>query len=378
LAVGLLAGNLDDISSEATYGNFDRPSAFTFVHRLLPGMIDTAKGQFYEFTREIHYKPLMAVGLIFVVFWFVRTLGIRRWEFKRALVQWSVFVITRLGVLRVAQVLPLPRCAFGSYPFLTCEACEMATGACPIGTLQISLTRGRLPTFTLGVMILGGVLFGRAICGWACPMGLFMDMAGRFMGQRKPLPRWASAMKFVVLVTMLAAVVFVGLAGLGTVLPFCSTLCLGGTIYGLIPYYATTAKGGYAHLLPAGIMLLVFHGAVFGAFLLLSRRYTARFFCRAVCPLGAFLGLFYRVSVVRVRHNPDRCTDCGKCRSACPMDIDLGRDDFLTQSNCIRCGACIHVCPHEARSWVPGRTADAEPVSSRVASPESGDAKYSP
>lgn len=354
VVAGLWAGNVDDIGAEATYGNFDQPSPYSFVHRMLPGLLDTARAQYYEFTREVHYTPLLAVGAIFVIFWLVRTLGIPAWDLRRAVVQWLVFVVTRLGVLRVAQVFPLSRCAFGSYPFLTCEACEMATAGCPIGTLQIALTRLRLPLLTAGVMVVGGALFGRALCGWACPTGLFLDMAGRFTGRRDPMPRWLAALKFVLLGATVASVLFVALVGLGTVLPFCSTICLGGILYGLIPYYATTARGGWAHLLPAGMALLAFHGAILFVYVLLARKYTARFFCRAICPMGAFLGLFHRISAVRVTHDPGACTDCGRCREACPMDIDLSRDDFLTRSNCIRCGACVNVCPHGARSWSVG------------------------
>jgi ferredoxin len=348
---GIYVGNLDDLSSEATYGNFDRRGSESFVHRLLPGLIDTARGQFYEFTREVHWPPLVIIGSVFVIFWAVRTVGIRLWDLRRAAVQWTVFVVTRLGVLRVGQVFPVRRAGLGCFPFLTCEACEMATGACPAGTAQISLSRGRLPLLSLGVMMAGGVLLARTLCGWACPMGLFLDMAGRFLGRRTPMPRVLAALKFAVLGLTLLSVGVIGLLGLGTVLPFCSTLCLGGVIYGLIPYYATTAKGGYAHLLPAGITLILFHTAVLVLFIQLSRTYTARFFCRSVCPVGAFLGLFNRISLVQVVHRSDACTGCGACQKACPMDIDLSSKDFLTDSNCIRCGICVRTCPSEARTW---------------------------
>ena len=169
------------------------------------------------------------------------------------------------------------------------------------------------------------------------------------------MPRWMSALKFAVLGLMVASVLFIGIVGLGTVLPFCSTICLGGSIFGLIPYYATTASGGYAHLLPVGITLIAFHAIVLLVYLLLSREYTARFFCRAVCPMGAFLGLFNRMALVRVEHRGESCTGCKACQKACPMDIDLSDESFLTASNCIRCGACVHVCPQGSRVWAHGK-----------------------
>ena len=38
-----------------------------------------------------------------------------------------------------------------------------------------------------------------------------------------------------------------------------------------------------------------------------------RFFCRAICPLGALLGVFSRFSLWRIDRDPVRCTDCDLC-----------------------------------------------------------------
>jgi ferredoxin-type protein NapH len=348
---GLIAGDMAEIESDATYGNFDAPSGMSFVHRLLPGVIDAAHAKYYEFSRRIHYVPLLVIAAVFVVLWLLRTVLAFGWDLKRAIVQWAVFVVTRLGVIRVSGVAPLPRCSFGPYPFLTCQGCEMATGACPIGTFQISLSRLSLPLLTLGVMIAGGLMLGRAICGWVCPLGFFLDIAGRFIGRRETMGRRLPLVKFAVLGLVVCSGLLIGILGLGTVLPFCSTACLGGILYGLIPYYGTTAVSGLGQLLFAGGTLIAFHASVLLVFYFASRTYTARFFCRVVCPMGAFLGLFNRISLVKVVHDANACTGCGECKRHCPMDLDLSQNDFQTATNCIRCGACVNLCPAGARTW---------------------------
>ena len=69
-------------------------------------------------------------------------------------------------------------------------------------------------------------------------------------------------------------------------------------------------------------------------------------FCRYLCPLGAIYGLFNPVAVYRFRIDEDRCTDCGACKAACKLDIDVRRTP--NSAECVRCGACRRACPHGA------------------------------
>ena len=69
-------------------------------------------------------------------------------------------------------------------------------------------------------------------------------------------------------------------------------------------------------------------------------------FCRWLCPLGAAYGLLNPVSLVRYTVEEDKCVDCGACRLACPMGIDVRHQPNSTQ--CIRCGRCIEACDMDA------------------------------
>ena len=63
-------------------------------------------------------------------------------------------------------------------PVLNCYSCPAALGACPIGSLQAVLgtAGGRFPFYVLGILMLFGVILGRAVCGLLCPFGLLQDL----------------------------------------------------------------------------------------------------------------------------------------------------------------------------------------------------------
>ena len=75
-----------------------------------------------------------------------------------------------------------------------------------------------------------------------------------------------------------------------------------------------------------------------------------RFWCRNLCPLGAFLAVLSRFSIWG-RHVADSCTNCSKCAQTCPMNA-IG-DDFKETSyrECIQCERCAAVCPVDAISF---------------------------
>ncbi|MEW6446647.1 MAG: NADH-ubiquinone oxidoreductase-F iron-sulfur binding region domain-containing protein [Bacillota bacterium] len=62
--------------------------------------------------------------------------------------------------------------------------------------------------------------------------------------------------------------------------------------------------------------------------------------------------------MLRYRVNPDRCTQCDKCREVCPAEAVVGNPYIpyradnqpyeIIQEKCTRCGACIDVCADQA------------------------------
>ncbi len=362
LVAGAFAGDQDFARATTTYGNFDVPSDHGGIEALAPGVPDLARLREYRFGPgvPIHKTPLVALGIVFVVFLLLRVRGgfDAKMGIRRGYVQWISFVLARIGVLRASNTLPVARCTFGVFPFLNCQYCEMASGACPVGVTQSALATGRFPFQAVGVVVGVGAALGRWICGWFCPFGLFLDICEK--GCRKGpvhIPhrlRWG---KFVMLGLVVLGAVALGLAGNRAVNGFCATVCPAGSLYGLVPYYGTTAAHPFADVFlhfdvhSGAHWIVVGHLLFFAVFLFVTFKVAARFFCSVLCPLGGALALFSRFSLVRVVHEDSLCDGCGACVRVCPTGIDLAKDDWLTVSDCVQCKRCVTVCPTGARAW---------------------------
>ena len=232
-------------------------------------------------------------------------------------------------------------------PGLNCYSCPGAVGSCPLGSLQAVLTgrTHKFPFYVLGFLLLFGALFGRLVCGWLCPFGLVQDLLHKipFVKKLRRLPgeRALRYLKYAVLVGFVIVLPLVVLDIVGQGQPwFCKYICPSGTLFAGIPLIASNPP-----LRAALGWLFTWKAAILLALVLLSI-VLWRPFCRYLCPIGAIYGLFNPVAVYRFRIDEDRCTDCGACKAACKLDIDVRRTP--NSAECVRCGACRRACPHGA------------------------------
>jgi ferredoxin len=76
-----------------------------------------------------------------------------------------------------------------------------------------------------------------------------------------------------------------------------------------------------------------------------------RFWCRYLCPLGAFLGITSRLSLFRRQVN-ESCTDCGLCARICPTGtIDAKKSYASDPAECTLCYDCLAECPVNAITY---------------------------
>lgn len=206
----------------------------------------------------------------------------------------------------------------------------------PFAIVQILLAGG-IVAFNaligaLVVLLVYGMFVGRAFCAWICPMNMVTDLANwlRKVLQIDETERriWMNRnIRYWILGLSLALSLLFALPAFEFVSPI--AMLHRGIIFGM----------------GAGLAAVVI---VFLFDLFVHRNG----FCGYVCPLGGFYALATKFSLLRVKHDQEKCTLCMKCKEVCPEKEVLHmvgkRSEFVTMGECINCGRCIEVCDDSA------------------------------
>jgi len=248
-------------------------------------------------------------------------------------------------------------------PGLNCYSCPGAVRSCPLGALQNALSSAghRAGWYVLGMILLFGVVLGRTICGWLCPLGLIQELLHKIPVpkiRKSRVTRALSWLKYVFLaVFVLAIPLYYGLAK-GLPLPgFCKYICPAGTLEGAVGHLANPANASMYEMLG----LFFTRKWIILVVIALVCIFCYRSFCRFICPLGAVYGLFSRFSLIGVKVDADRCNGCGSCVRHCSMDVRLVGDH-----ECIHCAKCMEDCPQGAISLKVGKITLKGPEAGKV------------
>ena len=217
------------------------------------------------------------------------------------------------------------------------------------------------------------LILGRFFCGWVCPLGTALDGCRRVLFRPREdaglAARWRKGKYYLLIALLAAAPLSLNLVGLFDPLSLLyRSLAIvfypafgygvekaGLTLYRLGAPFTYVSEPVYqalkATLLPFKplVYLLPFLTLVLFALVVAAERVDRRFWCRALCPLGALYGLLARFSLLR-RRPTALCPDCGDCTQICKMAAFApGKPARHLNAECQLCLRCLDQCQKEDR-----------------------------
>lgn len=228
-------------------------------------------------------------------------------------------------------------------PGLNCYSCPGSLGSCPIGSLQAVLGSSgyKFSFYLAGFFLIVGTLLGRLACGFLCPFGLIQEVLHKIPFHKKiktfRFDRPLRYLKYVILLVFVILLPMFAVDVVGGGAPwFCKWICPAGTLEGGIflvlsnPALQSALGFLYAWKIVILIVTVVLSIIIY------------RPFCKYICPLGAIYALFNRISVYGYWIEESKCTNCMRCKKACPMQVNPRTQ--CNHAECIRCGACKKSC----------------------------------
>jgi len=263
---------------------------------------------------------------------------------KRRIIQFASALLYNINLVGFARgTIYTGRTKGLCVPGLNCHSCPGAIAACPLGSFQTALgdIRTKLPLYIMGILVLFGVLLGRAICAFLCPFGLVQDLLNKIPSpklRKSKVTRWLSLSKYAILIifVIFLPLYFMWINGISEP-AFCKYLCPMGTLQAGIPLVLANES------LRAITGVLFQWRLIWLGIIIIASVFVFRPFCRFLCPLGAIYSLFNKYALFGIKVNEEHCTGCHACTRSCKLDAQK-----INDRECIRCGDCRPACKHKA------------------------------
>jgi MauM/NapG family ferredoxin protein len=233
-----------------------------------------------------------------------------------------------------------------------------------------------------GLTLLLTLLFGRVWCGWLCPLGTVLEWLAPRQARRSrpkaPPESWRAA-KYLLLFAIVVAALLGSQALIFTDPITILNRTLATAVWPALRFAVVHVEAFLYQFRPLWGPLDAVHGAVIQPLfqevqpvfslgvltallfvgLVALNWWAERFWCRYLCPLGGFLGLLSKLSLVRREVN-DACTQCVRCTHSCPTGTIDPNDGYRSDpAECIVCYDCLTDCTRGSISFrwqLPGRT----------------------
>ncbi|MBN2402336.1 MAG: 4Fe-4S binding protein [Spirochaetes bacterium] len=244
----------------------------------------------------------------------------------------------------------------------------------PFLGLSISLaTRAVADSFLPALVFLVlAVILGRFFCGWICPLGATIDGNDRAIADRVKISSKKKisikSWKYIVLITAMILSIF-GIQLAGSIDPISLSIRSYGTV--IFAYLDSLLKLVFNALYYVPLLniisefiysflkdyLLDYNKTqyynhlpvfLFFAFILLLSLFARRFWCKALCPLGAIYSLTGKIAFLKRYVDTGKCTNCLACEKNCRMDAIFNKGTGTIEGECIKCFDCLKACKFDA------------------------------
>jgi polyferredoxin len=177
-------------------------------------------------------------------------------------------------------------------------------------------------------------VFRKSFCSWICPVGTvseYLWKLGRYTFRRNfRLPRSADialrSLKYVLLSFFAYAIMSMSATTIAEFLVSPYALIVDVRMLNFFRYLGGTA---------AFVVIA----------LVIASTFVQNFWCRYLCPYGAFLGFVSLLSPARIMRNQGTCIECAKCAKACPSALPVDKLVQIRSAECIGCLECVSPCP---------------------------------
>ncbi len=181
------------------------------------------------------------------------------------------------------------------------------------------------------IIAISSFFFGRWFCGYVCPIGTIQELIYSIRGPKTRF-RQLIAYKAHRIVNILKYAIFL----------FTAITAFLGVQYLYMKFCPILAIGHVQVITIAGIITLMV--------IVIGGIFVERFWCRYLCPYAAAMNIFQKIADLlkikryKIFRNIHTSFNCFNCVNYCPMNIDIGYLEKISDLNCIKCMRCVRQC----------------------------------
>lgn len=189
--------------------------------------------------------------------------------------------------------------------------------------------------FIFTAIVVVSFVFGKSFCSWFCPVGFLSELLGdlgeKIFRRKLKLPKLLDyplrSLKYLFLAFFVYSIIFL-----------MTDMAVKAFLEG--PYNVMADVKMYYFFADISRFSLIVLAVLFVLSIVIRG-----FWCRYLCPYGAFLGLTSLLSPNKIKRDNKTCINCELCTKVCPSFINVHKINTVISDECTSCLNCVDVCP---------------------------------